>query len=77
MSRTSELMKSDNSSKESLLRGMAYIPDEAFLSKSDDDESDDSVDMEGLLQEAMAGAKMSTLHSLCWWRICLDEAHMI
>jgi hypothetical protein len=77
MSRASDIMKSDKSSRTSILRGMAYMPDEAFLSESDDDKSEDSVDMEGLLQEAMAGAKMSALHSVCWWRIVLDEAHMI
>jgi hypothetical protein len=44
---------------------------------ADDNSEDDSMNMEALLQEAMAGAKISILHSVCWWRIVLDEAHMI
>jgi DNA repair protein RAD16 len=24
-----------------------------------------------------AGASMSVLHSVCWWRVVLDEAHFI
>ena len=42
-----------------------------------DNEKDDDIDMEKLVQEAMAGSKMSVLHSICWWRIVLDEAHYI
>jgi len=50
---------------------------------SDDSSSDserdplDGIDMDALMDEAMAGSQMSILHSLCWWRIVLDEAHMI
>jgi DNA repair protein RAD16 len=53
---------------------------------SDDDDSDDNVtqsdpmdgiDMDALMKEAMDGSKLSLLHSLCWWRIVLDEAHFI
>ena len=48
----------------------------------DDPENDDvdpmeSIDMNKLLKEAMEGSQMSILHSICWWRIVLDEAHMI
>ena len=53
--------------------------------ESDDDESDDAnpvdpmdgIDMDLLMKEAMDGSTMSLLHSLCWWRIVLDEAHFI
>lgn len=48
-------------------------------SSSDNDGGDglDGIDMQELIEKAMAGAKKSPLHSLCWWRIILDEAHMI
>jgi DNA repair protein RAD16 len=52
-----------------------------------DDSSDDSpevaddplegIDMNELVHEAMSGSQFSALHSLCWWRIVLDEAHYI
>ena len=55
---------------------------------SDDDSSDDNsdsdngdplsgIDMEALKDEAMAGCRISVLHSIAWWRIVLDEAHNI
>jgi len=37
----------------------------------------DDVDLDAMVEEAMAGCRMSVLHSLCWWRIVLDEAHAI
>jgi SNF2-related domain len=37
----------------------------------------DGIDMDALMKEAMDGSKLSPLHSLCWWRIVLDEAHFI
>ena len=42
-------------------------------SSLDDDIDDDGIDMEALVEKAMAGAKNSVLHSLCWWRIILGE----
>ena len=33
--------------------------------------------MEELVAEAMAGSRFSLLHSFCWWRVVLDEAHFI
>lgn len=54
-----------------------------FTSSSSDGSSDEErnglegIDMDRLVQEAMEGSMMSPLHSVCWWRICLDEAHMI
>ena len=35
------------------------------------------IDMERLKSEAMKGFKPSILHTMCWWRVVLDEAHMI
>ena len=47
----------------------------------DDDKADDellsSLEMDRLVEEAMQGSQMSVMHSCCWWRIVLDEAHMI
>jgi SNF2-related domain len=52
----------------------------------EDDSSDDStsardpmegIDLEELMDEAMAGSRCSLLHSFCWWRVVLDEAHFI
>ena len=37
----------------------------------------DDIDMDELLKEAMSGARFSILHSFCWWRVVLDEAHFI
>jgi len=47
--------------------------------KSTIEELDDElgINMGALLEEAMAGSHMSSLHSLSWWRVVLDEAHMI
>jgi len=49
-------------------------------SESDEDDEDDplaGIDLDELAEEAMNGAKFSVLHSFCWWRIVLDEAHYI
>lgn len=46
-------------------------------SSSDNDDDDEEIDIDALMKEATQGAQMSVLHSLCWWRIVLDEAHMI
>ncbi|KAL7510045.1 hypothetical protein ACHAXN_006958 [Cyclotella atomus] len=57
--------------------------DDDYEDSSSSDESDDGdeaandIDMDALVQAAMEGAKNSVLHSLCWWRIVLDEAHFI
>jgi SNF2-related domain len=52
-------------------------------SSSEDDDSGgeqdplEGVDMEALREEALEGCELSLLHTMCWWRIVLDEAHMI
>lgn len=51
--------------------------DESVSSGDESESNEPNIDMEKLLKEAMAGAQMSILHSVCWWRIVLDEAHMI
>ena len=60
--------------------------DDSSYDSTDDENDDDStsgddaineIDMAALVEKAMAGAKNSVLHSLCWWRIVLDEAHFI
>jgi DNA repair protein RAD16 len=50
-------------------------PDDS--STDDDHDPMDDIDMDRLIQEAMQGSQMSVLHSVCWFRIILDEAHMI
>lgn len=35
------------------------------------------IDLDALLEEAMAGSRLSVLHTVCWWRVVLDEAHVI
>ena len=37
----------------------------------------EGIDLNALVEEAMAGSRASVLHSFCWWRVVLDEAHFI
>lgn len=37
----------------------------------------EGIDLNELMEEAMAGSRASVLHTMCWWRVVLDEAHMI
>ena len=67
--------KQDNSKKKNKSKKFSN-------NQGDDPEKGDvdplkSIDMNKLLKEAMEGSQMSILHSICWWRIVLDEAHMI
>lgn len=63
-------------------KGKKKFDDESSSADSegnDDDSADpmDGIDMDDLIKEAIAGSRFSALHSFCWWRIVLDEAHMI
>jgi hypothetical protein len=64
-------------------RGRKKVKDyesEESLENSDTEDSRDplnGIDMDALMEEAMAGSTLSVLHSFCWWRIILDEAHFI
>ena len=51
--------------------------DEDYSSSDSTSGGIDDIDMAALVEKAMSGAKNSVLHSLCWWRIILDEAHFI
>jgi hypothetical protein len=62
------------------LKGKKKKFDDESTSSSDrpsgddmDEDEVDEIDMEALVEQAMAGAKNSVLHSLCWWRIILGE----
>ena len=46
-------------------------------SSEDDRDPMEGIDINALMEEAMAGSRFSFLHSFCWWRIVLDEAHFI
>ena len=57
-------------------------PSSDETSESDDEGEEDrdpleGIDMDELMEEAMSGSRVSPLHTLCWWRIVLDEAHFI
>jgi DNA repair protein RAD16 len=48
-------------------------------SSDNDDVRDplEGIDLDKLTKEAMHGSKLSVLHTMCWWRVVLDEAHFI
>jgi DNA repair protein RAD16 len=51
--------------------------DDSSSDEEDDRDPMEGIDMDRLIEEAMEGSQMSVLHSVCWWRIILDEAHCI
>lgn len=72
--------KKMSTAKSSKGKGKKKFDDESSSDSSDCADSVDpmdGIDMDELIQEAIAGSRFSALHSFCWWRIVLDEAHMI
>jgi len=56
------------------------LPDESSSDEEcTDDDCDpmDGIDLDKLMKEAMEGSRASVLHTMCFWRVVLDEAHMI
>lgn len=56
------------------------LPDDDDSSSSESSKERDpmeGIDLDKLLKEAMEGSRASVLHTMCWWRVVLDEAHMI
>lgn len=51
--------------------------DESSSSEASDIDPMAGIDMDELVNEAMAGASFSPLHGFIWWRVVLDEAHFI
>lgn len=51
--------------------------DESSVNLGANDDPMEDIDMEELSKTAMSGARFSILHSFCWWRVVLDEAHYI
>ncbi len=61
-------------------QGKKKFDDESSSDSSDGADSVDpmdGIDMDDLINQAIAGSRFSALHCFCWWRIVLDEAHMI
>lgn len=81
--------KTPGKAKMAMKKGSKQVSVKKHGKKKDDDSDDetsddvdptdpmDGIDMDLLMKEAMDGSRMSLLHSLCWWRIVLDEAHFI
>jgi DNA repair protein RAD16 len=57
------------------------LPDESSSADSNSSDEDrdplEGVDLDQLMQDAMKGSRQSALHMMCWWRVVLDEAHVI
>lgn len=72
--------KGKPAAKKKAFKGKKGRPGDSSSSDSNSDEDVDpmeGVDMDKMLKQAMSGARFSILHSFCWWRVVLDEAHFI
>lgn len=65
-------------------RKKLLLPDESSESSSEESSGGgvdrdplEGIDLAQLMEDAMVGSRASVLHTMCWWRIVLDEAHMI
>jgi len=82
LSKVKEIRKKEFPGKkgEKKEKGKGSIRNKKTAKKSalcDDDDPLKGIDMEELKEKAMQGCQVSVLHTMSWWRIVLDEAHMI
>jgi len=54
-----------------------FSSDDDDGSSNEDRDPMDGIDMDKLMEDAMKGSRESVLHMMCWWRVVLDEAHVI
>ena len=55
-------------------------PGDSSDDSTDDDNEEitaDDLNFDGMKKTLMKNSKLAALHSLCWWRVVLDEAHYI
>ena len=82
LSSLKQLKKNKSATRKGMNNGKGKFPaKKKRISKKSVDGNDDDplkdIDMELLKKKAMEGCQASVLHTMSWWRIVLDEAHMI